>query len=522
MKVDRLFSKNRTAARRPFDIIRADFSERGIVLRGVLDRGTLGRLSAYPHLQYRGLLEIVDKTRALVFLDKIRIDEASLLKDLDLHEIAGDHKFLKGLPDGRTLDLTGLRLKWAVHLKENGFPQNAPVSAEPPSHERGPEEAPFITPRKTFKVLTHDLMFKPDAPYPESPIEYREMIRGITTPSGVFPDDSGAPPAGYIVPPGQKGVKTYSLVRKGKPFTAQFFNPEEHALNIRNRLIFTFDLLSQRATLDAYGIRGCSYDRVSYCERRYFASDRVGIILYEGMPVSFAAVTQYETFIEGNPLKYVFIHVVMTMSGVRDISFQRMGLTSYLIREIGSSMFYRNIWENEHKNPHVDPDGNLANERFKVWAAAHSGRASVFHAFSTSFLMAPSEMRHPDAVRKVIVESADEKITGRRGGRALYPVRADVFRDEAIYPPSNRYQLDENGNVKFPPSERKLSTFPEFSRLMGGDAGPKGGDAIYMVGEITLDRIRAAKKREKMREGSGRIEGAIDDARGWVISHLKP
>jgi hypothetical protein len=524
MKIARL-QKVMPATVRPFDIIRTELSERGIVLGRCLDRAILNNLSGYSRVQYRGVLSILDAAQKIAFFDKIKVPSASALKDIrdaDFSKMAAAPQFIKQLFSGRTLDLRGLALEWLMFKKDRGEEiAKEPVKMLPGGQISETTASPKINTLpavpKASDFLTGDLMFNPHAPCPESPRVYREMIRKITSERGIFPGDHDAPPPGYIVHPGLKGVKTYTLVRKGNVFTAQFFNPSEHALGIKNHLVFLFDLTTQMATWGAYGIRGCTYDRLAYCERRYFASDTVGIILFEGMPVSFAAVTQFETLVNDHPLKYVFIHVVMTVNGINDLSFQRMGLTSYLIREIGSSLFYQNAWRNEGKNPHLSENGDLVNERFRVWAAAHSIRASVYHAFSTSFQMAPPEMKEPDIVRRAVAESADQKITGDRHGRVLRPVSADVFRDEGIYPPHNRYPTGADGKVIIPDTERRLSTYPRWYSLAGGDEGLRNGDSLYIVGEITFDKIRAAKKREKQREGGGIFERAGDWVRGQAV-----
>ncbi len=494
-------------------IVEKDFQELNIKL----NRKTIRYLSKYSESQYANLVSRVDLFLKTERFERLYIDSPEKVVEINFSELSDS--FLSRCIIGTALDLRGLSRALAIYRKQQA--DSKALNEITPVEEK-PLGAPQIFIPDASKILTNDLLFNPECPYPNNEREYREMIRKITDKRGRFPGDLEAPTTnGLFINPSRKkeGVRTYTLRRNGDIFVAQFFNPLRLALRLKNRMIFDFDLLSQKATFDTYGNKGCSYDRRTYYEERFFSSKVVGFIYLGNFPVNFSAITQYETQIEGRSLLYAFIHAVMTLG-----DYQRMGLTSYSVREILSSIYYRNVWENEKGNLFVDREGKIKNKRLAMWAAAHSGRTPVFHAFNKSFKMESFEIKEPDIIRKAIISDADRRITptkdrGIRG--ALTPLNANTFLDRGVYPPHNRYPLDDEGKAIIPQKEKELCTFPLFMELIGGEEGLKNGNSLYIIGQVTFGKIREAKKREVRREGGTWFEQGLDTARGKIVSLIK-
>ncbi len=373
------------------------------------------------------------------------------------------------------------------------------------------------------KLLTDDLLFNPKSGvnYPRNPGEYRALMARLVDKDGRFPEDADPLTQRGNFSPEAKGVKHLKLKRKERAFQVEILSPHLHAQGVGNRLIFDADLISQGASFDAYGTPGVSYDRESYYVRRLFNAERVPFVRIDGWPVSFAAMQGYQTVFGEKELYYAFIHFVMTRG-----LFQGCGLTSYSVREGMSSLFYSDVWHNK-PNLMFDAKGNLRDYRFRMWAAAHSGRFTPFYAFVKGFGGVDPAW---DPVAQAIFQDVHRRITPaseleRRG----VPISAGVVRanggqfpiavDREVYPPHTRYPT-RNGKIDFPQSEVDLpsSIRDVWLDTIGREKGVAAGNALYFGGMVTLGKIQQAKKKERIKEGGG-VERAGDSLRSFLVRH---
>ncbi|MFA4966774.1 MAG: hypothetical protein WC624_00940 [Candidatus Margulisiibacteriota bacterium] len=359
-------------------------------------------------------------------------------------------------------------------------------------------------------VLTSDLLFRPELELPNSQIEYLEQIKKLVDENGVFEGDQrGVEMGGLYFPDRMPGMEHHRLKRFGDIFDVEIFSPAVHGREIRNRIVFDTDLVVQRASYDAYMLPGVSYDRKQYYEDRILNSDRVVIIRRGGWPVSFASFSEYEMFYNGAPLSYAFIHFVMTIG-----QFQGWGLTTYSIKELLSSAYWKNAWRNEGKNLSFDPETEkIENRRFEMWVCAHSGRATVFNTFKRAFQM----VNVSDRISQAIVLDAHGKITPTEEINTR-ELDLNSFLDRGVYPPNTRYPQDSKGNVVIPASERQLATFPQWLELIGGEQGLKDGNAIYLTGKLSYNDIRRSRKKEADKfSGGSAVEKFGDWIRGVIV-----
>jgi len=532
--------------RPPTIFIKQDFHELGIKFSFVST--TLRHLKGYSNDQYNSLMTLLKSAQKITKFNRVLIDPPKKISADDSINILKDEqraeKFLLTRIRGNTLDLRELRLTWAVFQKEE---ERSPIA---PSHKISPSSVPVksvtrpeILKPRAREILTPDRLLNPKAlnpehPYPETLEEYNETLHFITGNGkfGKFPGDEEAlSHLEYFWSPKlrREGVRTYFFNRGGYDFTAVVFNPKLHARQFKNRLIFDGDLVSQAATYGAIKKVGCSYDRTSYYEDRLFTSDSVAFIYYEGMPVSFAAVTNYKTKFADRHLSYAFIHFVMTLG-----KFQGMGLTSYIVREILSSMYYHNIWRQiwwrQGKNLFIDKKGNLKNQVFTMWVLCHTGRIPAAHQFLTSFKVFDPRIEQSQEIVETVVKDADQKISGDRGERQLYPVAPYAWCDEGAYPPKNRYLVGPDKEVDIPKREQRLSTYPIVMGILGGTGskndkkkiksgkeGLKNGNSGYFVGLLNLGRIEAAKRKERQKRGGGPLEQFGDSIRGRILKRVR-
>ena len=371
--------------------------------------------------------------------------------------------------------------------------------------------------------LTDDFLFNPEGGlgYPRDPKEYQELLARIVDEKGVFPGDSDGLKGKGTFSPAAKGVSHYSLKRGGVKFQVEIFSPARHAPELENRLIFDADLVSQGASFDAYGTPGVSYDRQSYYKDRLYNAEKVVFIRYNGWPVSFAAMQGYQMSFEGKDLYYAFIHFVMTRG-----RFQTYGLTSYSIREGMSDLFY---WDVRRNLPNLmfNEKGQLKDYRWRMWAAAHSGRFAPFYAFVKGFRgIDPSS----DPVAQAIFQDVHNRITpneelvrrGRPEARGVVQVNGGKFPiavDHEVYPPHTRYPV-RSGSVAFPLREKNLpgSIRETWLETIGGEEGVMAGNGLYFGGLVTIRKIREAKKKEKLRDGKvGRADRAAGKLRNLLI-----
>jgi|GEM_PF-2882969 len=386
------------------------------------------------------------------------------------------------------------------------------------------EPLPEVLIPKASKLLTEDLLFNSEAgrAYPRTAAEYHALMAEILDDKGCFPGDSEALSAKGTFSPKMRGVDHLSLNRKGKKFKVEILSPHLHAPGLKNRLIFDADLISQAASSDAYGVKGVSYDRESYYVRRLFNAEKVPFIRSDGWPVSFAAMQGYEMSHAEKDLYYAFIHFVMTYG------FQGYGLTSYSVREGLSSLFYSDVYRNK-PNLMFNPKGELKDYRFRMWAAAHSGKFTPFYSFVKGLGGVDPSW---DPIAQEIFRDVHRRITpneelASRGDpvpKGVVQVNGGKFPialDRGVYPDYARYP-EKNGKIDFPQSELGLSSSIRQVWIdeIEGEQGVRAGNGLYFGGLVTLGKIREAKKKEKQREG-GVLERAGDRARSWIVRHTK-
>lgn len=376
---------------------------------------------------------------------------------------------------------------------------------------------------RTKKLLTDNLLFDPQsgAGYPRNADEYNALIAQIVDAAGRFPGDSDAlTPAGTYAPK-MPGVSHLTLKRKGKEFQVEILAPSLHAQGVKNRLIFDADLISQAASFESYGTAGVSYDRESYYVRRLFNAEIVPFIRLDGFPVSFAALQGFQTSFQEQELYYAFIHFTMTRGAV-----QGYGLTSYLVREGLSSLYYRDVWRNK-PNLMIAGDGQVKDYRLRMWAFAHSGRFTPFYAFVKG-LGGVGEEQQPVAdaiigdVHQRITSPDDQAVRGKPLSRGVIRVNGGSFpiaADRQVYPANTRYPV-KDGKVLLSQSEIDLPTSIRqvWLDMLGGEEGVAQGNGLYFGGLVTFGRIQDAKKREKEREGGGVMERTGNWLRQSIIS----
>ena len=384
-----------------------------------------------------------------------------------------------------------------------------------------------VSPKDEPSLLTGNRLFNPAAgfAYPQSEAEYHQLISRLVDGNGRFSGDAKSLTLGGTFSRKQRGMSHFSLKRREKRFQVEVLSPRLHAQEVKHRLIFDADLVSQSASYDAYGTAGVSYDKENYYVRRLFNAEKVVFIRFNGWPVSFAAMQGYQMSYEGRDLYYAFIHFAMTHG-----LYQRYGLTSYAIREGISSLLYTNAWRNR-PNLMLDAKGQLKDYRFRMWVAAHSGRFTPFYAFARGFAGIDPAW---DPIAQAIFRDVHKRITPpeelvdrpdpvARGAVQVNGGKFPLALDDGVYPLHTRYPV-KNGVVEFPVSEVDLhSSMQEvWLREIGGQEGVAGGNGLYFGGIVNLGRIREAKKREKQREREvGNLEMTGDKVRGWLVKRGK-
>ncbi len=510
--------------KRPAMTIKQDFFVIGVSI----SNKHVKRLATYPEYIQDILLDKIREACEIYAFDSIRVDKFSKVKGTDFFKITPE--FLVECVEDTVLDLTDLPKKLSDFNKRQRIAGQGQGDLFPKMTviKKGPSPAKHSKPNIISGIanpLSENLLLDPaklvkEYPYPQKPVEYRNLLQFITHGTGVFPGDQEAlTPYDYFSRRDvrARGVSMYSLRSGNKDFIAVFLNPRTHALQFRNRLIFDADLVSQAATYGAIGKTGCSYDRVSYYENRFFDSDVVGFIYYGDMPVSFATVSQMDVLVKDHgPLTFGFIHFVMSLG-----EFQSRGFTSYLATEILSRMYFLNAWRNEKANLFINEKGRLVSNRFAMWCLCHTGRIPAGHQFLSRFSITDPRISRSGELVKLMVETADHGLYGDRGDRQLVPVTPFAWRDEAVYPPENRYPTDSEGNVFIPEREKALYTYPQILEILGGEEGIKKGNGAYYIGLITFDRVRASKKMNKRKvSGVGQVESFGDRIRGSLIKSL--
>lgn len=366
--------------------------------------------------------------------------------------------------------------------------------------------SPQIYIPKASRLLTEDLRFnynpQEGVVYPRNPQEYQELMSRILDHRGRFPGDTEALTAEGTFASEIRGVKHYSLKRRGVQFDVEIIAPNMHAQRAMNRVIFDADLISQIASFDTYGTPRVMYDREFYYVGRIFNAEKVSFIRLKGWPVSFAAVKGYRTTYKGRDLYYAFIHFAMTVG-----QFQGYGLAFHSVRKGLSSLFYSNLW-NHCPNLMCDTAGNLHDYRFRLWVAAHSGRFVPFYSFAT-YLNGIDPSWLP--IAQAITLDVHKRITPAEElsrGEPIAEVKQvnghqfAVAADRGVYPPHNRYP-EKNGRIVFPQREQNLSSsiWQAWLDVIGGDTGIIAGNGLYFVGCCGFGNILAAKKRERQKAG---------------------
>jgi hypothetical protein len=506
---------------RPLETVAQDFFRLNINL----GRSAKKYLAGYPKEQYGSFLRLAARVRALTKFTTLFVDQAEKVRDIDFDRLPVN--FALEQIKQTSLDLSGLAQKLNAYRKrpqlaETPLPVEAGSAREAVERTETGSAPPVLIPGAD-KLLTANLLFNPQAGigYPRNAAEYQALIARLVDAAGRFPGDSEAlTPAGTYAPK-MPGVNHLTLNRKGKEFQVEILAPSLHAQGVKNRLIFDADLISQAASFESYGTAGVSYDRESYYVRRLFNAEIVPFIRQDGFPVSFAALQGFQTTFQDQELYYAFIHFTMTRGAV-----QGFGLTSYLVREGLSSLYYRDVWRNK-PNLMITEDGKVKDYRLRMWAFAHSGRLTPFYAFVKG-LGGVGQEQQPVAdtiigdVHRRITALEEQSVRGEPRSCGVVTVNGGSFPiavDQQVYPSHVRYPV-KDGQVIFPQSEIDLPTSIRqvWLNMLGGEAGVTQGNGLYFGGLVTFGRIQDAKSREQQREGGGLLERTGDWLRRSIIS----
>lgn len=493
------------------------------------NRRTISNLSRMFAQQYESCMGRLRAFNSVNPFSCLEIDPPEKMMGIDFASLTDE--FLVRQMDKTLLDLTHIEMKLAQYRSEPrgevmegnmAIPPPLPVPRVPAKHLATEITAPTIL--KTAKLLTDDLLFNPDSgvPYPRNETEYLALMAHLLDASGRFPGDSDPLVNGRFSEKGSAQVQHATIKRKGVAFGVEVFSPHLCVHPRKNRFVFDADLISQASSFGAYGLRGVSYDRQYYYERRLFECDRAPFVWVGGWPVSFAGTQGFTTSYEERDLYYSFIHFVMTYG-----EFQGYGLTSYSIRESVSSAFYRNVFRNRG-NLLLDGSEQLRNPRFLMWAFAHSGRLSAFYPFAKSFGSVPAESA---PIAEAAIRDVHKRITPpeelgnrelefigvRRVNGGMFPLAVD----HGVYPPHNRYPIVD-GRPVLSQKEVNLSSGVKdaWFEAIGGEKGLAEGNSLYFGGLVTFGGIREAKRREKEREGSA-LFNLGDRTRGWLVRMSK-
>lgn len=517
---------------RPFSVIGTDFIKLGVKFRPVIDFRALNTLSRYPHAQYRDLLALVGEAKKVFYFNRVRPAEAISIADLDLSRVTAEKKFLMRLSCESILDLRGLKTKWNNYLKEQDLERALLIgqkirSADPKPHSQRtgpsvPAPLPIIFKPEARKVLTEKGLLNPkalnlDHPYPANPNEFELLTRHITDPEGKFQGGRAILSVEEFARElsRMRGARVYNL-QKPDNLTAVFFDPEIHALPYFDWLIFAADLVSQKATYDAFEGKkiGCSYDWQTYYVDRVFRADWAGFAFYGNMPISFATASSFETTFNGVPLVYAFLHFTMTL---RD--FGNKGIGSYLASDLLTSIYLRTLLWNRGKNLIIGEDGKVRKQLPYMWVCAHTGRIAAGQTIISSFDVDSPIIARSQAVVETIVGDADRRINGegRQGG--LQKVTPFAWRDKGIYPPENRYLVDDK--IFVPEWEKGLRLYPMILDILGGEQGLANGNGAFYCGLMTPAAVLARWKKNKAKiKAGGSIGQLLEWGRGALLSKL--
>jgi hypothetical protein len=357
----------------------------------------------------------------------------------------------------------------------------------------------------------------PDHPYPTSPNEFESLARYIVGPEGKFRDGKAILDVEKFARElsRMRGARVYNL-QKPSNLTAVFFDPKIHALPYFDWLIFAADIVSQKATYDAFEKKkiGCSYDWQTYYVDRVFNADWAGFAFYGNMPISFATASSFETTFNGAPLVYAFLHFTMTLS-----EFGNKGIGSYLASELLTSIYLRTLLWNRGKNLIIDEEGKVRQQNSKVLVCGHTGRIAAGKTIISSIDVDSPIIARSGAVVETVVRDADRRINGKGGQERLEKVAPFAWRDKKIYPPENRYLVDDE--VFVPEWEKGLRLYPVILDILGGEQGLKDGNSAFYCGLMTPDAVFARWKKNKAKiNAGGSIGQLLERARGEILSKL--
>ncbi|MCX5751495.1 MAG: hypothetical protein NT099_07510 [Candidatus Saganbacteria bacterium] len=401
------------------------------------------------------------------------------------------------------------------------------AKAEAPALRAAPVQpvsgAAQILPPKASVFLTDDMKFNPAAALPANPAEYHAMMAQLLDANGVFPGDTQAlrdlPSFSkpYVVL--YRTDRATGQKRKYEIYLMQARNGEEARAMCApalNRLVFEFDWLSQGAAFDRYGQKGVTYDRKTYYEGRYIPTTHKLIVFEDGMPVAFSALTTAYSakLADGSEVPYVFIQVMMALGRV-----QGKGISTYALRELLSQIWMENILRGNHKAVVIDPKtGKPDTSRRKVWIAAHSGRAEVYHLFRTRFHLGP-ELEQGDwrSIREAIILDADRRITPE-ASRAQRPMNLDSsWIDPGVYTQNTRYPSNPEGRLEVSRQERELNDFTDWLRAIGGEEGALAGNSLYLCGLLSSEQLRKEKSVQNGLSGDSISYRMVNSIREWGV-----
>jgi hypothetical protein len=339
------------------------------------------------------------------------------------------------------------------------------------------------------RFLTETGLYRLDKPLPQTSEEYINIIEEITGESGVFPGDI-KPVFGnsYLNDTFLKSSTPFSSPKQfmiksgGSTLNVERFSPSINAPEKMNRIIFDFDLICQCAIFNTLGSRG-SYDRIQVYSRRFFQADIVFIIRNGALPIGLLTITHHFIKLDVNNIQltkvgreklsihegFVKVPYFWIHGGLFAIA--RHGIANTIVFQFFIEEFQRIRHE---YMPVIDLHTKQIDvQKGLIYILGHSDKVPPFHIFKAYF-----RPIREGIIRDLIFQKAFEFITPEEErSSTFFDLEKGV--DKSSADPLNSYKRDNQGRAIIPEQEQQLSSYKEFTEILGESIGD---NAIYFLG----------------------------------------